>query len=453
MPHVSAPTSIAVDRLIRDLQRLCAQPSSSGQIHELAAAAGLVADMLRQAGLAVKVVQTVGAPVILGRKAGRTPFTLLLYHHYDVAPTGPWRAWFHEPFQLAEREGVIYGRGVAHGKGPLVAHIEALRALLSTEGDLPCGLVVVVEGAGLAGSPQLEEVILQHRDLLRADAGLGSNGERDGQKRPFCYSGAKGLLQVELQASGSTHALPSGLAASVANPAWRLIWALGHLKGEDEDIRINGFYDMVEGPTRNENSALRRAHLDETDRKAAWNLSEFLFGMTGISLVRAEVTLPTCNLSSFKVEPDGQLAGIPTRATARLDFHLVPAQHPDVILGLIQEQLIARSCGDIQLTRLPGGYPPARTSPDHRFIQHLVATGIPIYGEPLTLLPAGPFSQPLALFAKHLQIPIATVGLARNDSAMLAANEHLPLEDLVRHGQLLIELMVACGGQASSVGQ
>ncbi len=453
MLHVSTPTSIAVDRLIKDLQRLCAQPTSSGQMQELAATASLVADMLRQVGLAVKVVQTKGAPVVLGWKGGRTPFTLLLYHHYDVAPTGPWRAWFHEPFQLAEREGVIYGRGVAHGKGPLVAHMAALRTLLTTEGDLPCGLVMVVEGAGLTGSPELEEIILQHIDLLRADAGLGSNGERDEQKRPFCYSGTKGLLQIELQASGSAHALPPGLAASVINPAWRLIWALGHLKGDDEDIRINGFYDMVEGPTRNENIALRQTKLDETDRKVVWNLPEFLFGMTGISLVRAEVTLPTCNLSSFKVEPDGHLASIPTLATARLDFHLVPAQHPDVIFSLVQEQLIARSCTDIKLTRLPGGYPPARTSPDHRFIQHLVATGIPVYGEPLTLLPSGPFSQPLALFAQHLRIPVGTVALARNDSAILAANEHIPLEDLVRHGQLLIELMVACGGQASSVGQ
>jgi len=450
---VSAPARILVDRLLGDLQRLCAQPSSAGQGRELAGTANIIADLLRQAGFSTKTVRTAGAPVVLGRRAGRSPFTLLLYHHYDVAPTGPWRAWFHEPFQLAEREEVLFGRGVAHGKGPLIAHLQALRALQEAEGELPCGIVIVVEGEGLAGSPHLDEVVARHKEFLRADACLGSAGERDVHKRPFCYSGSKGLLHVELSVSGMTHPLLPGLAASVRNPAWQLVWALGHIKGEDEDIRINGFYDEVEGPNRNENASLRKTRLDEAGRLMDWEMSEFLFGMSGVALVRAETTLPTCNLSSFTVEPPGDLPNIPTAASARLDFQLVPAQHPDTIINLVCEQLIARGSLDIKVERLPGGYPPTRTEPEHPFVQHVCAAGIPVCGEPFILLPLGPFTQPLHTFADHLGTPVAVVALKRNDSAVHGPNERLPLEDLLRHGQLLMELSSACAGQTSSVGQ
>jgi acetylornithine deacetylase/succinyl-diaminopimelate desuccinylase-like protein len=172
-----------------------------------------------------------------------------------------------------------------------------------------------------------------------------------------------------------------------------------------------------------------------------------------VALIRAEATLPTCNLSSFTVEPPGNLPNLPTAASARLDFQLVPAQHPDTIINLVREQLIARGILDVTVERLPGGYPPTRTEPEHPFVQHVCAAGIPICGEPFVLLPLGPFTQPLHTFASHLGTPVAVVALKRNDSAVHGPNEHLPLEDLLQHGQLLIELASACAGQTSSVGQ
>ena len=105
------------------------------------------------------------------------------------------------------------------------------------------------------------------------------------------------------------------------------------------------------------------------------------------------------------------------------------------------------------IERLPGGYPPTRTEPEHPFVQHVCAAGIPVCGEPFVLLPLGPFTQPLHTFADHLGTPVAVVALKRNDSAVHGPNERLPLEDLLRHGQLLMELSSACADQTSSVGQ
>jgi acetylornithine deacetylase/succinyl-diaminopimelate desuccinylase-like protein len=439
---------ISTERLLGDLDQLIRLPSSPGQADDMDAVAGCVASLMQRSGLQATTIATPGAPVVVGHRAGRHPFTLLLYHHYDAAPPGPWRAWHHEPFQLAEREGSLYGRGVAAGKGPLAAHLSAIAALLEAERELPCGVVVVAEGEGLIGSPNLGAVIAEHHALLKADACLSTGGERDVYGRPFCYSGVKGLLQVRLSASGANQALPPGMAASVANPLWRLLWALSQIKSEQEEVLIGGFYDDMDVPSRTVSQALRSVALDEAGRLAAWGIPQFMFAMSGTALVRTEATMPTCNVTALEVDPAGDLAAIPVSAHARVDFQLVPRQRPQAIVELLREHLRSKQLDDIVVERLPGGYPPVHTPFEHPFVQQVSAAGQATFSAPLALLPLGPFAQPLFFFAEAFRIPVAAVGCARPDSAITAANEHIPLPDLVRHGQLLIDLLEACARQA-----
>jgi len=448
-PQVTQPALISTDRLMTDLGQLLSLPGSPGQAEELLAVAGRVAALMRSHHLQVSSIATPGAPVVIGRRAGRHPFTLLLYHHYDVPPSGPWRAWHHEPFQMAEREGTLYGRGVADGKGPFAAHLSAIASLIDAEGELPCGVVIVAEGESLIGSPNLGAVVAEAHALLKADACLATGGERDADDRPFCYTGAKGLVQLRLRSGGANQALPPGLAASVPNPLWRLLWALGHVKSDAEEVLIEGFYDHVEGPSTSESRVLRDLHMDEASRKQAWRIPQFLFDLDGASLVRTEATLPTCNVTDLVVEPASDLAIIPVAATARVDFQLVPRQYPQAIVDMLRAHLTEKGMADIEIERLPGGYPAVHTPFEDPFIQRITYVGEQLYSAPLPLLPQGPFAQPLFFFAEALRIPVAAIGCARPDSATSAPNEHILLPDLVRHGQLLIDLLYACAEPGS----
>lgn len=432
---------ISTEMLVDDLRLLCALPSSHEQPEAASAAAYQVAALMRQRGLRSEIIPTAGAPVVIGRRAGRSPFTLLLYHHYDTTPTGPWRAWNHEPYQVAERDGALYGRGVADGKGPFVAHLAALASMIAAQGELPISIVIVAEGETAIGSPHLGAIIAEYRDTFRADACLASAGERDLDGRPMCYSGAKGMLQVRLTAFGANQTLASGIAATVPSPLWQMIWALASIKSNQEEILIEGFYNDVESPSRAETQELRRVRVNEAGRLEAWGLSQFLFEMHGATLTTAESTLPTCNVSALTVEPQQDYATIPVVATARLDFQLVPRQRPQAIIDLLREHLKERELPDVGVERIVGGYPATVTPANHPFVERVRAAGQAGFGTPLTRLPLGPFALPLFFFAEAFGLPVAVVGCAQHDSAIYGPNEHIPLLDLVRHGQTLIDLL------------
>ena len=129
----------------------------------------VVAGLLRDAG--VQRVATLSladtAPVITGDIPGPDGApTVLLYAHYDVQPPGDEKLWRTPPFEPTERDGAIYGRGVADDKSNVLVHVGALRAY---DGKPPVGIKVVIEGQEEYGSA-LDTYPPQQPELFRADA-------------------------------------------------------------------------------------------------------------------------------------------------------------------------------------------------------------------------------------------------------------------------------------------
>ncbi|MDQ5850774.1 MAG: peptidase M20, partial [Chloroflexota bacterium] len=76
-----------VDQAQPLLEQLCRQPSVSAQGLGMAEMADLTESLLREAGFTTRRLYAEGAPpAIYGEQRGRSPFTLLLYNHYDVQP-------------------------------------------------------------------------------------------------------------------------------------------------------------------------------------------------------------------------------------------------------------------------------------------------------------------------------------------------------------------------------
>ena len=74
---------------------------------------------------------------VVGRaRWGKGGRTLVLNGHVDVVPPGERSRWATPPFEMARQRGRVYGRGVVDMKGPLVAGLAGVGAVLASRAPL-----------------------------------------------------------------------------------------------------------------------------------------------------------------------------------------------------------------------------------------------------------------------------------------------------------------------------
>lgn len=433
-----------IDRSIAELSRLVAQPSVGAQKLGMKECAALVGEMLKQRGFEVRVMETPGAPVVYGERKGRSAKTLLIYNHYDVQPPEPLELWVTPPFEPSLREGKLYGRGVSDDKGHIVARLFAIDSLLETEGELPCNIKFIIEGEEETASVNLFEFIRQNREVLRADACMWEFGGVDHRDVPMLYLGLRGICYVELSVETAAIDVHSGLGGSIfPNAAWRLVWALSTLKGPDERIRIPGFYDGVQSPSERDRELMEALPDVAEEYRSRYGVKQFIKGLTGgTDLKVEEVFTPTCTICGLTAgyQGPGSKTVLPARASAKVDFRLVPNQDPDDIRRKLRAHLDAEGFGDVQIADL-GGDPPARTDPDEPFVQLVRKTSAEVYEMPMELVPMVGGSGPSYPFVHDLKLPVATAGLGYPDTRAHAPNENMRVDLYLKHARHMARII------------
>ena len=82
-----------------------------------------IADLAKKDGFEVTNYDNMVVEILIG--SGKKNITIMA--HADVVPEGT--GWENDPFKVTEKKGVLFGRGVADDKGPLLASYYALKAL------------------------------------------------------------------------------------------------------------------------------------------------------------------------------------------------------------------------------------------------------------------------------------------------------------------------------------
>jgi acetylornithine deacetylase/succinyl-diaminopimelate desuccinylase-like protein len=436
-----------LDESLAELGRLVSQPSVGAQNLGMQECAALVSAMLGRRGFDVEVMPSGGAPVVVAERGGRSGRRLLFYNHYDVQPAEPFELWDSPPFEPAIRDGRMYGRGVSDDKGHLVARLFALDALLAVRGELPCRVKFVIEGEEETSSTHLHDFVLAHRDRLAADACVWEFGYVDEHEVPVQHLGLRGICYVELSVETAGIDAHSGLGGSIfPNAAWRLTWALASLKGPDERIRIAGHYDRVRPPSARDRAAM--AALPEGDEalRERYGVRAFLRGLAGAELRVAEVFEPTCTICGLTAgyQGPGAKTVLPARASAKVDFRLVPDQTPEETLRLLRAHLDREGFDDVRITPL-GGEPPGRTDLDDPFAKLVVECATPVYGQPMRVVPMVGGSGPNAMFVNDLGLPVVTAGLGYPDSRVHAPNENIRIDLYLQHARHMARVLEAFG--------
>src|SRR5712692_3160344 len=105
--------------------------------------------------------------------------TVLGYGHGDVI-RGLDAGWNQglSPWQLVERDGRYWGRGVVDNKGQHTINLAALAAVLAARGRLGFNAKWLIEMGEETGSPGLRELCAENRGLFAANVLIGSDGPR-----------------------------------------------------------------------------------------------------------------------------------------------------------------------------------------------------------------------------------------------------------------------------------
>lgn len=414
---------------LAELSRLCAQPSISAQGVGITECAQLVGAMLEARGFKVEIVPTDGHPIVYAEAEGASDKTLLFYNHYDVQPPEPLELWTTPAFEPTIREGKMYARGVSDDKGHFQSRLAALDAFKAVTGTYPCRIKFVVEGEEETSSGSLPGFVYQNTEKLRADACVWEFGSVDHENRPVQYLGLRGICYVELTVETADYDAHSGLAGSIfPNAGWRLVWALNTLKDSGERILIPGFYDDVKPPSARDLELLAALPDDAPDLLTRYGLKRgFLKGMTGgPEFQREAVFVPTCTICGLTsgYQEKGAKTVLPAKASAKVDFRLVPDQDPEDIARKLRKHLDAHGFEDVRIDVL-GTEHASRTDPDDPFVQMAIRTAREVYQKEVIVAPMVGGSGPTYPFAKALHVPIVTVGCGYPGARVHAPDENI----------------------------
>ncbi len=423
------------DEFVETLRRFCRQPSISSEGLGIREMVGILENEMKQIGIETTVHETAGNPLVTGIVRAEKGPTLMFYNHYDVQPPDPLEKWDSPPFAAEIRDGRVWARGATDNKGNILSRLKALEAFLKVKGKPPLTVKFLFDGEEENGSPSLLPFILDHQELLQADGCVWEDGAwKDSPNQPVIDLGNKGLLSFELSVRTANVDFHSSFAPIYENAAWRLLWALASMKGPDERVLVEGFYDDVVPTTEKEEFFIRKAPLfDEKDFLRQFGMRRFVLGLSGTDLTRRHLMESTCNIAGMYGGYTGKGAktAIAAEAKAKMDLRLVPHQRPMDIYEKIRRHLDKKGFTDVKVSPPTFTSEPCRPSVDSDIVKAMQRASQKVYGQEPIVKPQGIGGTPCWKLYNTLQIPMAGTGLGRVSAQAHGHNENLVIQEYI----------------------
>ena len=426
------------DRFLEELKTFLRIPSVStlpehrGDIDR---AAGFVAESLGAVGLEnVEVIPTAGHPLVYADwlHAPGKP-TVLCYGHYDVQPPDPLEQWVSPPFEPSIRDGNLYARGSADDKGQMYMHVKAVETLRAVNGTLPVNVKFLVEGEEEVGGESIAKFVAQNPDKLKADVALVSDTALYAEGVPTLCIGLRGLIYMEVEATGPMRDLHSGLYGGAApNAVFGLIELLSKFKSAAGVIRIPGIYDDVEPPAPAEKESWERLPFRAKEFLKKEVGSTRLTGESKYSVLERIWARPTLEVHGIAggFTGAGAKTVIPAKATAKVSIRLVPKQDPDKVVAAFKAFVQKNTPKGIRTeVRVLSAGPAVMVNTDHPAIQVAAKAFSDILGKPTVFIRSGGSIPIVGDFAKHLRIPTVLMGFGLPDDGLHSPNEKYRVEN------------------------
>lgn len=420
------------DDVVSDLRKLVKHPSISAQNVGIEECASALNEIMRDSGISSNIIKLKdGNPVVYGEVKSSSKKTLLLYSHYDVQPVEPLDEWKYNPFSGVVADNKVHGRGAADSKGNVIALIKAAKTFLDTVGEPPVNLKFLIEGEEEISSINLPTFVKKNRQMLKANASLCFDSSLNPAGMASIYAGLKGLLYLELRCRTASTDMHSGLAPIIPNPAWRLVSALDSIK-KDGKIVVDGWYDDVKVPTKEDLALVQELEYDEKMIKKEYGVKELLNDSAGKEALKKLLFEPTCNIAGIQsgYTSTGSKTVLPNEAFVKLDFRLVYDQNTDDLLKKLRTYLAKRGFTDMTIYKL-GTVEPSKTDIGAKIVKATSVAAQQVYKKKPALFPNMWGSGPDFVFTKILKLQSVWTGCSPSYANIHAPNEFTTVKNVL----------------------
>jgi acetylornithine deacetylase/succinyl-diaminopimelate desuccinylase-like protein len=419
---------------LAELREFIAIPSvSADPAHQddLRRAAEWVRDFVKRTGGEAELLPKGTRDLVIGdipaSSNGGAP-TVLIYGHFDVQPPAPLDLWESPPFELDERDGWFYARGIADDKGQLYTLLKAAE-LLRADNALPVNIRVACDGEEEIGGQSIVEFL--EEDERGADACVIFDGGMTRPEQPEFALATRGLVGYYAKVRTGERDMHSGYYGGAALNAIHVL-----LQGLSALVARKGLLPDQLRVGRTALTDVEVASLDKLPTGAAIldeagatpldpNAEEQFYDRTW-----AEPSLDINGIYGGK--PEFVNTTLVVEAEARFTIRLAPGQDPNTV-GTAAEKLFRAAVpgdADVTLTR-ENAAPPGVFAPDTPAIQlGLDAFERAVGVRPILVRVGGTLPIYPALAAKG--IPTIGTGFALRESNVHSPNERLRVEDVDR---------------------
>ena len=404
-------------------------------------------DKFERLGFETQIVDVVddGLPVVVADWNGAPSKPhLTIYGHYDVQPPDPLDEWESPAFEPRVQDGKLWARGAADNKGNHMATVKAVEHLFAA-GKPPVNLRFLIEGEEEITGPSLPRYIRDNGSRLKTDAVLIWDSGMDEDGNPTLATALRGILYVQLNATGPAVDLHSGSYGGVApNPINTLARIIGELKDRDGHITIPGFYDAVRKPSADELADWKKKDAGYIETVKRHSGAKVLEGEAGFLALERTGSRPTLDSNGIVGGFTGKGAKtvIPAHASAKVSMRLVPDQDIEAIYRSFEKYVRQLSTPGVEISieRL-GGAPPVTCGVDHPAARAIRAAYKDAFGKDTALIRVGG-SIPVSVdFQEAVRAPLVISGIAQADSAIHSPNERLVIDNYHRGIEAVIRFI------------
>jgi acetylornithine deacetylase/succinyl-diaminopimelate desuccinylase-like protein len=419
-----------LDTLAAELGELIAIPSvSADAAHavDVRAAGEWVCQRIRAARGDAELLDWDGQPLAVGEIRASHGYadapTVLCYGHFDVQPPDPLELWESEPFVLAQRDGWLYGRGIADDKGQLFMLLKAAE-LLAAEGELPVNVRFACDGEEETGGSSIV-------DWVRADEGEAAAAIvfDGGMTVPGVLEfnvALRGLVYFHITVRTGSRDLHSGLYGGAALNA---LHALSHML---HAVLADPSTGRVPEPLREGVIAPTPEELE------SWSLLP-----PGADMLTSQGARPADSRGAEEfyertwAEPTVEVNGIeggsprlqktvlPVEAQANVSLRLAPGQEPQEIAPVFERLLREAAPPGTELdVELWSAGEPAFVSPQEPAVELAHAAIADLFGVPPIFVRSGG-TIPIVSALAARRIPAIVTGFSLPESNLHSPNERL----------------------------